>query len=352
MQAMLIFALFGAFMAAIAGIISSATDSTLQMMKNQVAQARSYFDSAEKVWLYNTVPAHLQIPFNSCPDGTNYGVHDVKSYLCQNQIAKLAQWLGSQQGTKDPWKNDITGYVLRKEVPIYASAPDYVVSVPVTAMVLVSPGPDHRLAPALQADINALSGSSQIRDVLRIAAPNPTTCSVATDGSCDDIVHTFSDMSAQQNRWRGVQAAVDRIGSAAGRDYGMQFRSFQSQLPGIYAANIASLFDASGNLSVTASNINLWKSQGVSPPTFNDIDLNDPEERVRIGVDAEFEYITNSVSDGGSSLALAFAVSDSPGGYQDVLTISLSNSASPWGLWDTQGGVLKYQNIVSFTLVN
>lgn len=346
---MIMLALFGAMMAAVGGIITSSVDSTQQFVSNQVAQTRSYFQNVHRVLVNQTVPANLEIPYQTCPDGTSYDNEDVKAYLCQRHVSRLAQWVGANHGSTDPWKNQFTGYVLRKETPIYASSPNYVVSAPITAMVLVSAGPDRKFGNQIQLDLAALGSSSSLNDVLRISAPDPTTCTVATAGSCDDIVYSFTDQAAQQGRWKEVQAAVDRIAGAALRNYEQQFRAFKTQIPTIIAGNLGSFTDGSGNLVINDTNINIWQGQGVSPPSFNTVDLNSATTRTAIGVDEEFRYITDTVANGGSGLRLAYSVTNSTSGYQDVLTIDVSNNASPWGRWLTGGGALSYRKIVQAT---
>lgn len=349
MQAMIMLALFGAMMAAVAGIISTSVDSTQQFITNQVMQTQAYFRNVHSVLVNQTVPANLEIPYQACPDGTSYDNEDVKAYLCQRQISRLAQWAGADHGSIDPWKNQFTGYVLRKETPIYASAPNHVVSAPITAMILVSAGPDRKFGNQIQLDLAALRSTSTLNDVLRIAPPNPTTCTVAAAGSCDDVVYSFTDQTAQQNRWKSVQAAVDRIAASAMRNYEQQFRAFKTQIPGIVDSNLGAFTDASGNLIINDSNINIWQGQGVNAPSFNTVDLNSETTRTAIGVDEEFRYITDTVANGGSSLRLTFTITNSTNGFQDVLTMDVSNNASPWGRWATGGGALSYRKIVQAT---
>ena len=349
MQPLIFFALFGALLAAIAGIITTATDSTRQFVTNQITETRTYFEKVRLILTENVTPALMQIPYLTCPDGISYTENDVRAYLCQPNIARLTQWVGSGYGIIDPWKREFTGFVIRDETPIYASAPDYVVTVPVTAFALVSRGPDGELATQLEADLGALSSSSSSRDVLRLSAPDPATCDVATDGSCDDIVLTFSNQVAQQRRWEAVKASVDRIGSAALRNYEQQFMKFAAELPVIFANNLSQFVDADGNIVFTSQNVNIWQGQGLNPPTLGAVDLSSATTRTAAGVDEEFRYLTDPISSGGSGLALAFAVTSSANGYQDVLTISVTNSASPWGLWESQGGLLTYRKVVEAT---
>lgn len=348
MQALILFALFGLLMAAIGGVITTSVDSTQQFIRNQITQTQTYFRNTENVLLSQVAPANMQIPYTACPDGTSHGASNVASYLCRAEVSQLAEWSGANDGAVDPWKNDFTGYVLKKNVPIYASAPNYVITVPVTAMVLVSRGPDGRLNNQVQADLAALSSASQIRDVLRIGAPDPATCNTAVT-SCDDIVYSFSDQRALESRWKTIQDAIARINGAAMRNYDIQFRQFLDQLPAIYASNASGLYDSSGKLVINTSNINLWQGLGVNPPSFATVNLNSATDRTLMGVDEEFRYVTTATAAGGSSMNLTFVVSSSPDGYNDILTTTLSNNGSPWG---GTSGLLRYQSIISTTLIN
>lgn len=352
MQAIILFAMFGALMAAVAGIVSTGVDTTQQFTLSQVRQMREYFENAKRVVTDLTVERNMQTPYAVCPDGTTYQSSDPRAYLCQTDIAQLAQWTGAQQGVKDPWKSDLTGYVVRKEVAIYAQAPNNYVVVPVTAMVLVSPGPDRRIDTQLQTDLAALGSTSTIRDVLRISHrdQSPGSCSPTATVSCDDIVYTFSDERAQDNRWKSVQDAVGRIASGALRFYQVQFLQFLPQLQGIYNSNSGALFDSSGNLVINTENMNLWKNQGAAgTPSFATVNLNSSTERTAIGVDEEFRYITNSLPTGGSGLTMTFGVGNSAYGTNDVLNITVNNGTSPWG----HNGTLSFkQSVDSSQLTN
>ncbi|MCP5405692.1 MAG: hypothetical protein H6922_05680 [Pseudomonadaceae bacterium] len=346
MQALILFAVFGALLAAIAGVVTTSVESTRQFILNQVAATRTYFHNVEIALTEQVVPAEMQIAYQSCPDGTSHGASNVKSYLCRTEVSRLASWSGASDGSVDPWKRDITGYVLKKDVPIYASLPNYVITVPVTAMVLVSAGPDGKLSNEVQSGLAGLSTSSQIRDVLRIVPPDPASCNTSTN-SCDDIVHTFTDQRALERRWKTIKEAMERIGGATVRHYGIQFKQFLGQLPDIYNSNIAGLFDGSGNLVINTANLNIWQGLGVSPPSLATVNLNSAADRTNVGVDEEFRYLTDPVAAGGSGMGLSFTVGSTPNGYDDMLTIDLTNNGSPWG---GSTGTLAYRHIVSTTL--
>lgn len=345
MQALLLYAMFGSMLAALAGVVSMTVDTTQQYMLNQRAMTAQYFRDIENILTNVVVPQNMQIPnYTTCPDGSTPG--GIAAYLCQREVAQLAQWAGSSGGLRDTWGHPIKGYALRKVTPLYASG-SYNVQAPVTAIVLVSGGPDGRINKTLEDAINALDSGDELRDVLRLGPPSAGTCTsnIATGVSCDDIVYTFSNQRAMERRWHDVEGAIERIGAAALRDYQQQFRQFMPQLETIYANNLAELFDASGNLRIDDERIQLWQTQGITgTPTLSSVNLANATDRTRIGVDEEFRYLTTSVANGGSGLALSFAVTNSAYGYRDILTITVANNGSPWGA--TAGGTLGYRKTV------
>lgn len=333
MQALLLYAMFGSMLAALAGVVAFTVDTTQQFIHNQRVMTAKYFRDIEKVLTEVVVPRDMETPaYTTCPDGSTPG--GIAAYLCQRHLSQLAQWASSSAGVRDTWGKSIVGYALRRNTPIYASSPNYNVVAPVTAIVLVSSGPDGRVDATLQSRLDALNSGSQLRDVLSIAGTPASTCtpSVATGVSCDDIVYSFSDQRALERRWQAVEGAVERIGSSALRNYQMQFRQFMPQLASIYANNISDLMDADGNLVLTEENVNIWQHQGLTgTPTMANINFADPNDRVRAGVDEEFRYITAPVSSGGSGISLSYVVGSTPNGLNDVLTIRLANDGSPWG---------------------
>jgi hypothetical protein len=314
--------------------------TTQQFTLDQIEMTKAYLNNAKGVIMDLTVSANMETPYRACPGGTTYDQSDPRAYLCQQDIAQLAQWTGSSDGVKDPWKSDFTGYVVRKPVTIFASSQGTnvnFVTVPVTAMVLVSPGPDRKLDKQLQDDLSALNSGSSLRDVLRIAArdQSPGTCSPGGTVSCDDIVMTFSDQDAQYNRWQAVQSSVGRIAYASLRHYQVQFLQYLPQLADLYKNNASLLFDSSGTLIVSDTNINGWKKLAEGDPAApdfggNDYDLSDKTKRTALGVDSEFNYITDDIAAGGSGLNLSRSVEDSTDGKNDVLVIKLTNRSSPW----------------------
>jgi hypothetical protein len=343
-QAILLYALFGTLLAAMAGIVGLSVDTTQQRIQNQREMTRQYFRDVEKIFNEVVVPRDMEIPeYDECPDGSDPG--GIAVYLCQSEVAQLAQWAGSSGGMRDTWGNAFTGYAVRRLTPVYVAAPNYNVVAPVTAMVLVSAGPDGRVDPNLQDDLDDLSSSSSLRDVLSISAPDPATCTSSGSTSCDDIVHTFSNQRALENRWQAVENAVDRIGASALRNYQHQFRQFLPQLTSIYANNLDELFDASGNLVIDDEKVNLWQTQGIAgTPTMGNISFTSITDRGRAGVDEEFRYITSPVSAGGSGISLSYTVASSPNGWNDILTIRLTNNGSPWGTGSNK--TINYRKIV------
>lgn len=350
MQALLVFVLFGALLAAVGGLISSSVDSTQQFTLNQIEAVKLYFKGVENILSNKVTAERMEIPYTACPDSNSYGSTNIRSYVCQKDVSVLAEWSGASAGYVDPWKTNFQGFVLRREVPIYATAPNYVVRVPVTAIVLASAGPDRRFNTTVQSSIAGLSTASTLRDVLRISSPDLATCTPATD-SCDDIVYTFSNQRAQEGRWKLVKGAVDRIAGGALRNYEIQFHQFIPQMQSVYQSISNTLFDASGHLLITSSTLNAWKSLGVNPPDFRVLGLNSATSRTVAGVDEEFRFITNPVVSGGSDMSLTFVVGNTTHGVNDMLTITLKNSSSPWGQWEGGGtGTLTYVTVVSSTI--
>lgn len=340
MQAALIFAFFGIFMAVIGGITSNSTDSTRQLMLNYTQQTKDFFHAAEKILVASTVPDNMEVPApaTSCngsssdSEGTAYTAKSVGPYLCRRELAQLATWSFANSGTNDPWGRPFQGIVITRDMSV---APG--VEAPVTAFALVSSGPDRQMGANLQAAINnavsTIDGVTNARQaIMRVMRLTPDL-DTAAGNDTDDIAYTFTTQRAQEERWAAIEGAVNRIGVAALRNYQQQFMRYQASMPTLYNSNISSYFNTTtGVVNITTSTLNLWKNQtGATVPTMASPDLNTTAGRYQLGVDQEFNLITQTVANGGSGMRLTTSVADSTYGSNDILTLQLTNSSSPWG---------------------
>lgn len=340
MQAAVVLVLAGFFMAVIGGITGNSTDSARQLMLNYTEQTKQYFKSAEKLIVGSIVPDNMEFPApaTSCngsssdSEGNAYTSKSVGPYLCQRQLAQLASWSFANGGTNDPWGRPFQGIVITRDMSV---APG--VEAPVTAFALISSGPDRQMGANLQAAINnaisTIDGVANNRQaIMRVMRLTPDL-DTAAGNDTDDISYNFTTQRAQEERWASIEGSMNRIGVAVLRNYQQQFMRYQTNMPTLYNSNLSSYFNTTtGVVNITTSTLNLWKNQtGATVPTMASPSINTTAGRYQLGVDQDFNYITQTVGNGGSGMALTSTITDSTYGSNDVLTMRLTNSSSPWG---------------------
>lgn len=264
MQAIVLFTLFGLMAAVFGGYIGQMTESTQSLIRRQVeAQQQAFEDIAVMVdgWI---VPQNMESPGSGA--SSNPG-----TYICSRsdlrQVATCTN-LGGTLTLTDQWGRGVTGYQVRATTAFSGQTPAGVFSVqgPVTGYVLVSAGPDGKVDGRLQSDLSGLRSSSSLNDVLRLQAYRSASSPAAAADSLDDIVLTFSDQRAQEKNFAGIQDSLNRVAVSALKNYGTQFRQFQSNLSSVYSG----AFSGGSPIVINDSTLNLWQSSGDPDlPKFN-----------------------------------------------------------------------------------
>ncbi len=198
MQAVVLFVMFGLITSVMGAIIVSISNGAIQIKEQQIESTKQYFRDIEFLFNKVIVTEQMAMPV----------IVPAKDYLIQPSIKKLANltWGTLQQ---DPWKSDYLVEVGTTNTLIANG-----VTVPITAFLLVSLGPDRVIDPDLQAEITALPSPASVRDIMRIEQKI-----AALNGSSDDIVYTFNTRTAIGKRWLAVEDRLQRIGSILLQDF-------------------------------------------------------------------------------------------------------------------------------------
>lgn len=220
MQALFYSAIFGFFYVILAGLISTISQSSMLVKQSQVSQAKEVFSDIEFVVNQKVLGDFMSLSsFDSSFDPSN---------MLENQPVFLEStgWT-KEQLTHDPWHSQVRVVSVER---MAALAPG--VEAPITAIALVSPGPDKQVGAALEASLTALNaGGGDYRDVLRLEASSAS----------DDIVHTFSTLPAMRRNWKRINASVSTIKNLAEFSYYRQFLGFKDEIGDFYGANITTI---------------------------------------------------------------------------------------------------------------
>lgn len=352
MQAMILFSVVGMLMAVIASLISGSAQQRQaydQMTRAEVAQ---YFRDIAKVVQQDDIMRNMSVGSSTTCGADIYTNTDIQPYLCRTNIAQLATWGQSDSGRRDPWYNEIQGMVKTARVAMYAGGSN-AFEVPVTVMVLASPGPDRKFGLTTTAtgsrevgvvlnDYRAQPASaSLLRDLQRIEV---SRTAVNPDGSDnldgrDDVVYVFSTRSAMEQRWARINQAMLTVADAALRHYNQQFLAFQTGLDTYYMSNIGSFYDGAGNIVLSQNALNNWRGAGASNrPAFSSTMFENTQAgqdaRAALGVEDAFNLIETA-----SNMRLNGSATSS-----DQLVLSLTNNGSPWG---NAAGQLTFTNSYS-----
>ncbi len=336
MQAMILFSVAGMLMAVIASIISGSAEQRQAFDRLTRGMVEEYFRSVVQVVQMDDVMRNMSVGSSTSCGADIYDSFDVQPYLCRTNIAQLATWGQSESGRRDPWYNEIKGMVKTARVAMYAGGSN-AFEVPVTVMVLASPGPNKRFVADLESGMNALrtqpATPTLLRDIQRLQVDRNTA-----DGA-DDILLVFSTKPAIEKRWARINSAMVTVADAALRHYNQQFLSFQTGLDSFYLNHIGSFYDGAGNIVLSQNALTNWRGAGAgNRPAFNAIMFeNSPagqNARAALGVEEAFNLIEVA-----SNMRLNGSATSS-----DQLVINLTNNGSPWG---NAGGYLSFTNSYS-----
>lgn len=292
MPAIFFITLLTAIMGIMGAIISGMSSSSAQLKANYIAETRTYFDSVRQVVLSDITPQNMHA---NIAGGT-----DIVAYLrATPQIQQLASGRTGDAAT-DAWGRTLKGYIVTENQALQAN-----VIAPVTAIALVSAGPDG----VFQTKITAATTINQVT-------------SLAVPAGSDDILISFTNRGAQEQILAGMEAAMRRIGSAAVKELQgrlaahreKQLASYQKQIKDGGSPNI-SMLDVS--LDTTA-------------PKF--IALNNTKNgianRRALGIDNDFDTLQRVLPNKGSLQVIATAPTTSKAPL--VLQLQNATKPSPW----------------------
>ena len=294
MQAILLLSIYALFASLVAGIIVSGSKNIEQLQRLYHTQTEAWFQNIADVTQNDLTPTNLQAMVAAGRD-TN-----IITWLTSTPQLNALNLNGAFPAS-DAWRRPITGAASIEARELNQTALGSV-QAPVTAVALISGGPNGVLEAGLAARLASMP------------LTNVNVMGLESYRSGDDIILTFTDEAAQQRTWQAIKAHVDRIGQAALKHYQGQLKAYQAQLGSAYTANLT---------TGTAPSLTVQLSTDPNAPRF--LDLNITNNIAALGVMEDFEQLTETRPDNSRFILL----SDNPGNAQ-TLTLTLNN--------DTAGG--------------
>lgn len=303
MQAMFIFSLFMFVMTLMAAIVTSGSTGSAMLTEQRIADTQRFFEAVATVVKNDITQQYLTANPNNDKTPPDY-IRKLPA------AAAMSSGLYGEVGV-DAWGNTLRGAVVNEyQLLSSASDPDNFISVPVTAVALVSAGPDGKLQTTIPAN------PATVLAVRNIVAPTdakglPTS---------DDIVYTFDNRADQMRVMQTLQAHLERIGSAALREYQGRVATFRAALVAKYQADVAA------GKAVAPPSMDL-ADHGSSAPKM--LSLSSAANRRELGVDEDFSMLERTLPDGSKMVMTAAA----PANPDDPLVLTLTNGTkkTPWG---------------------
>lgn len=291
MQALLLIAVFSLFMSIATNIVVGSGANTQQLTALRREETERFFRSVEMV-INNYTRDNFDAP------KTNDPLNILRNYQDIRQLAS-GHWADP---AIDPWGSVVTGLVAREDRVLYTSSGGDSVIAPVTAIALISPGPNHQLETAVPqtATISALQG-------------------ILPPVGSDDIALVFTNEAAQRENWSTVQHRLDRIAAAEMRYYQIQALEYRIKLMNDYLTQIKQTG------ALTAPDISQMMRDDPNAPQF--LDLNADANRRLLGVDDDFALIERILTSGGRLQVKTFTQPDKS------LTLEVINNPAwptPW----------------------
>lgn len=200
MQAMIIFGIYGMFLATMGSMIAMLSSTTREIIDKQINLTQNLFSDVEAFYtgIYTVKNLNMALP-SSQSTQTDFEEENAQIYLvAQPEIQEFLNWNISSL-PQDPWGEPIKVMATQEIMPVDAG-----VSVPVTGLALVSTGRDLTIESATQSALNNFFASPTprpVRQLMRIEAP----------AGSDDIVHAFSNYNAQRDNWLRISDQFNRL---------------------------------------------------------------------------------------------------------------------------------------------
>lgn len=311
MQAMFIFSLFMFVMTLMAAIVTSGSTGSATLTDQRIADTRRFYEAVATVVKNDITQQYLTANPNNDKTAPAY-IRNLPA------AAAMSSGLYGDVGV-DAWGNALRGAVVTEYQMLSSpSDPDSSISVPVTAVAFVSSGPDGTLQTAVPAN------PTTILAVRNIVAPTdakglPTS---------DDIVYTFDNRENQMRVMQTLQAHMERIGTAALKEYQGRVATFRAALVAKYQADVAA------GKAVAPPSMDLADHGSAAPKMLS---LSSAANRRQLGVDEDFSMLERTLPDGSKMLMTTVA----PANPDDPLVMTLTNGTkkTPWG---KTGAAFKY----------
>jgi hypothetical protein len=343
MVAVFFMAFFGLLAVVGSQIIGNTAVSRQEVDAVLSAQVDETFHKIEKIITNSIIPQNLWLAPQGCSG--NPLPTQLAAYVCAPQLLGAFSWSNHQNGTTDPWGQPLLSLIKTENIAILGSASQAIV-MPVSAVVLISGGPDRTVHPDTRSALEALKSRPASPDNIRFAhelyaqrADNDL--STPQNPADDDIILIFTSQESQQKMWGAVQAALEDVGTKTLSQYQALFSQFSGNdtLKDVYTANLTQFFSGT-NISLSDTNLDLWRTQsGVARPKFNSgiFDTTAAAEALRSqwGITEPFNVLQR----------MGLRLSVNAGTTDDMLQISMKNSAinpSPWR-FSPAGFVVEYR---------
>ena len=294
MQAILLLSIYALFASLVAGIIVSGSKNIEQLQRLYQTQTEAWFQNIADVTQNDLTPTNLQAMVAAG------GETNIITWLNSTPQLKALNLNGAFPAS-DAWRRPIKGAASIESRELNQTALGSV-QAPVTAVALISGGPNGVLEAGLAARLASMP------------LTNVNVMGLESYRSGDDIILTFTDEAAQQRTWQAIKAHVDRIGQAALKHYQGQLKAYQAQLGSAYTANLT---------TGTAPSLTVQLSTDPNAPRF--LDLNNTNNIAALGVMEDYVKLTETRPNNSR-----FGVSATISANAQTLTLTLNN--------DTAGG--------------
>ncbi|PZP39993.1 MAG: hypothetical protein DI585_02255 [Pseudomonas fluorescens] len=306
MQAIFILSLFSMMLTVVASIISSGTSNTSLLTKERIAETNAFFQSVENVVLNDITIENMH--------GNPMGYATPAEYIRnESRLSSLSNGRLADPAL-DAWGRPIAGVIFTEYLSLTNSSdPDNRVMVPVTGIVMVSGGPDG----VIQTNIPAVTSLVALQGIV---VPSNAAGAPAND----DIIYTFDNRTIQQNYLATLKSHMERIGTAALKEYQARVSSYRQVKLDAYKANIAAGRDVPAPDLTLAGDANAPRMMALANTTAG------IENRRALGVDEDFNEIQRILPRNGRMVVTA----PQPASAVDPLIITINNDSAnptPWG---------------------
>ena len=317
MPTVIILALFSLVFTLIAGIVSHSTSNVAVLNKQRIGETYTFFENIAQVATQDINNSY----YHANPKNAKTIVEYIKGL---SEMKRLSTGRMTDP-TLDAWGQTVEGKIYTEYQPLSSSTDTLNhVMVPVTAVALVSSGPDRILQTSIPGNITNMS---QINGI------------IAPSGS-DDIVYHFDNRNSQQLLLDTIKLHLNRIGTATLKEIQSKLTDYRRAKMTIYQ----DLISQGKDVSLT-SVVDIAKDP--SAPHIAPLDgtsIQGKKHRRDIGVDQDFALLEAPLGGGGKFVVSSTLTNNPADPFQIILTnFNEDTKKTPWGDPSTPNKPLRYQ---------